>query len=90
MNQLTGTELRFKIQTLDKNFLRLQALDVDLNSSHRFVVERFVSEFVQVEVSAELTIDSRENIQIKSGRNTERVVVGGFENGPVLFQVGAE
>src|SRR6185503_6224844 len=45
---------------------------------------------MQVESTAKLAIDAREYVQIERRRHTERVVVSGFENGWVLFQICAE
>ena len=54
------------------------------------IVERAVAEAREVEVSADLAVDADQKVQIESRGDSLRVVVGGVEDAPVLFQIDAD
>lgn len=87
MNALTSGKLDCHIQLANGNGLGACAFDVDFNATDFFIVKGVMLEGAQIKVAIQFAIHSSEQIQIESGGNTERVIVGGFENGPVLFQV---
>ena len=45
---------------------------------------------VEVEPAAELAVDPREQVEVEPGGDPLGVVVGGFEDGGVLVEVGAQ
>src|SRR5512134_2915525 len=71
----------------DPDLLRFHAFQVHLDAAARRVVEGAVAERRQVEIGAELAIDASEEVQIESGGDAARVVVGGVEPRRVLLEI---
>ena len=48
---------------------------------------RFMTEFSELEITPQLPVDAREQVQVEVGRHPLRVVVSGVEDFDVLLQV---
>src|SRR6266851_1881798 len=90
MNLFTLSELHLHVELPDSHSLFACAPDINFYAPCRFIVERAMRKGAQVKLATKLPIDARQHIQIESGRHPERVVVGSFQHGLVLFQIRAQ
>ncbi len=90
MNLFTRSELNLHFELTDRNGLFAHALDVNFDAAHLFVVEGTMLKRSQVEVAAELAIDSGQHVQIKRSRNAERIVVCSLQHRLIFLKIRAE
>src|SRR5271165_5950369 len=78
MDGLTRAEL----EAIGRNRYAMGApsLQMHLDPAFGFVVNRPMLEKVRCEGSAKFPVDARENVEIESGRNALRVIIGGDQN----------
>ena len=65
--------------------LLFEASNVNLNAAAFRIPERVMLEAIKVEVGAELSVHSGEQVQVELGRDAFAVVVRGLEDRGVLF-----
>src|ERR1041385_4695476 len=90
MDLLAGGKLHLQIQLIDDNCLPAETLDINLNAAGVCIIESRMFESAQIKISIQLAINTRQDIQIKSCRHTQRVVVCCLEHRPVLLQIRAQ
>src|SRR5215217_6432918 len=90
MNQLAGGEFDFEIELFDAYTLVEQTFNVDLDSSNCLVIESAMMKRAQLESAAQLSVDSREHVQVEGGRHAECVVVRSLQNRRVFLEIGAK
>jgi hypothetical protein len=61
-----------------------------LDPAGRFVVEADMAPLPDVEVAPQQAVCMAQHVQVEGGRDAERVVVGGIEDGLVLGQVDTD
>src|SRR5436190_16699128 len=85
MDGLTRAE--FDHTARDLHLLALVAGEVHLDAVALGIIEGMVTETGQIEVSVELPIDSRKQVEVEPGRNAAGIVIGRVEDTRVLHQV---
>src|SRR6266404_1733942 len=60
------------------------------DSAKLLVIESVVPETIAPDICSKATIDSGEQVQIKRGSHTERIIVGLFQASPFFFQIYAD
>jgi len=90
MNEFAGCEFHLEVELLNSHSLGDEAFDVNLDSSHCFVVEGTMFEGSQIEVAAQLAVDSHEEIAIEGRGHAQRVVIGEQELAFGFHQIRAE
>ena len=87
MDGLTRAE--FDHTARDLHLLALVAGEVHLDAVALGIIEGVVTEARQIEVSVELAIDSRKQVEVEPGGNAAGIVVGRVEHIGRLDQIGA-
>ena len=62
MNTFAGFEMDLEIELTDRDSLRTNAFDVDLDPADLVVVERMMSESPQIEIAAEFAVYACEQV----------------------------
>src|SRR3970040_1031439 len=73
-----------ELAAVDRDRLRLHALQMHLDTAGRLVVEGAVAKRRKIKVGAELAIDAGEQVEVEPGGDAARIVVRGVESGRVL------
>ena len=90
MDRLARREFHVEAELLDPNRLVSSAAEVGYNVSPDLVVGRVEIESLGIEVAAEFTVDSLEEISVEARRDAAGIVVGAFEHFAVLAEVDSE
>src|SRR4029450_12294452 len=85
-----GNQIQIEIDGLDSRSLRARGHEVHLDSGLLCVPERAMLDSGDVEVSAQLSIDPREKVQVERRGDTQGIVIGEQEVALRLHQVGAD
>src|SRR5437588_4014147 len=88
MDGLAGAEIESSPRYLD--LLPLLAGKMHFDAVALGIIEGLMTETCQVEVTAELAIDAREQIEVELRRDAGAIVIGGIEDFRVLHQVDAD
>src|SRR6266550_2910811 len=87
MDDLAGRELDHMTGNVDR--LPPPAHEMHFDATALTVVERPMAELVDIEVSRELAIDAREQVEVELRGYACGIVIGGVENVGVLDEVNA-
>src|SRR6202166_3821182 len=90
MNRLGGDEARFHSERVDRNRLPATRNEKRLHDAARDVVAGDVVESVEVEMPAQLAIDSAQEILVERRSEAGRVVVRQLEHLRRFLQIGPE
>src|SRR5204863_31095 len=87
---LAALEGDVHVERAELDHLAPQGPQPDVDPEVLVVPERDVLERLGVEVGPELAVEDGENVLVESGGDARGVVVGRFERGPILHEIGAE
>src|SRR5581483_4679028 len=87
MNSLPLTKGNAKAEARHRHFLFLLTLQMHLDLMGGVIVERPVRKGREIKGPGKFSVNSAEKIEVKGGRHTGGVIVGGFENIELLTQV---
>src|SRR5437016_3466226 len=85
MDGLTRAE--FDRAAGDLHLLALLAGEVHLDAMALGIIEGVVTETREIEVSVELAIDARKQVEVEPGGNARGVVVGRIEDARILYEI---
>src|SRR5438876_1003559 len=90
MDRFALFEFDLHLQPVNCHGLSPPANEMHLDPACAFIEERTMFELREIEVAAELTIDSRQEIQVEGCSDAERVVVRRLDDVLRFLKIGAE
>src|SRR5271170_6404755 len=76
-----------ELDSVEMHDLRASADEVHFDTAQSLVVRRVVTKCGKIEIGAEFTVGTREDVEVESRRHIFAIVVGAFDDVPLLFQI---